>query len=381
MVHAGGVVVRQRVVRRPERGELRPFCLVHDRAGAVRRRGEDQVADHQRGCRVDRRAQPRSPGLLEADGAGGGVETDQPGAREEDGLAHAADIRRDAGGVAGLVRRGGPQHRPRFGIERHDAGVVAADVRDDPPALDQRRAGGAEEPLAHAEPFRGVDLPERISRLQADGGEPPLRAEREDAPAGHDRHGPRPFVESEIVPVGGRRVVAPERTPGGGVERFEDLAAVEPMEQQQALTRHHRPGEPFAGGPAPQLRRSPVRPVRAQRGAAVLTVAVGPQPLRPVLGLRRPRQRRRQQDGRQPPQHAPASSRVRRSRGAHGAAAPSAVIRYSFEAVRMNRLRWAIAGVAIVNSLSGFVPSSSNSGPALMTNVSPSSLNAKILPS
>ena len=62
-------------------------------------------------------------------------------------------------------------------------------------------------------------------------------------------------------------------------------------------------------------------------------------------------------------------------------AAVASVIRYSRVAVRMNRLRWAMAGVAIVNSSSGLVARISNSGPALMTKVSPSSLSAKILPS
>ena len=55
-------------------------------------------------------------------------------------------------------------------------------------------------------------------------------------------------------------------------------------------------------------------------------------------------------------------------------------ILYNFEAVRKMILPFAIAGVARVISSSEFRPSTSNSGPALMTNVSPSSLSAKILP-
>jgi hypothetical protein len=46
----------------------------------------------------------------------------------------------------------------------------------------------------------------------------------------------------------------------------------------------------------------------------------------------------------------------------------------------MNRLPLAIAGVASVISFSGLRPRSLNSGPVCITNVSPSSLMAKIFP-
>ena len=55
-------------------------------------------------------------------------------------------------------------------------------------------------------------------------------------------------------------------------------------------------------------------------------------------------------------------------------------MRYSFDCVRMNRLPRAIAGVASAMSSSVFLPSSLNDGPACSTNVSPSSLSAKIFP-
>ena len=51
--------------------------------------------------------------------------------------------------------------------------------------------------------------------------------------------------------------------------------------------------------------------------------------------------------------------------GAQGA--PSSPIRYSFDRVRMNRLPWAMAGVAIVNSPSGLRPTTSNVPPARIT--------------
>src|SRR5262249_25274857 len=53
-------------------------------------------------------------------------------------------------------------------------------------------------------------------------------------------------------------------------------------------------------------------------------------------------------------------------------------MRYSFELVRMNRLPLAIAGVASTMPSSAFFQSSLNSEPACITNVSPSSLSAKI---
>ena len=62
-------------------------------------------------------------------------------------------------------------------------------------------------------------------------------------------------------------------------------------------------------------------------------------------------------------------------------AAPLSRMRYSFERVRRITLFRAMAGVAMHISSRLFLPSNSNFGPALMTNVSPSSLKQKILPS
>ena len=56
-------------------------------------------------------------------------------------------------------------------------------------------------------------------------------------------------------------------------------------------------------------------------------------------------------------------------------------IEYSFVCVRTSNLSPTIAGVAIENSSRLLMPSSSNSSPALITNVSPSSFKTKILPS
>ena len=50
------------------------------------------------------------------------------------------------------------------------------------------------------------------------------------------------------------------------------------------------------------------------------------------------------------------------------------------EAVRMIRLPLVMAGVDMVKSPRELVPRISNSGPAWITNVSPSSLETKILP-
>ena len=55
-------------------------------------------------------------------------------------------------------------------------------------------------------------------------------------------------------------------------------------------------------------------------------------------------------------------------------------MRYSFDCVRRMTLPRTMAGVASDISLSVFLPSSLNSGPAWTTKVSPSSLNRKILP-
>ena len=90
---------------------------------------------------------------------------------------------------------GSPEHRARVGVERDDAcalrAVRPADVGDDPAVFDQRRAGGAEESLADAEPAHRIDVPDRFAGRRVDRVQLSFRAERVDPSVRDDRDGPR----------------------------------------------------------------------------------------------------------------------------------------------------------------------------------------------
>ena len=93
------------------------------------------------------------------------------------------------------------------------------------------------------------------------------------------------------------------------------------------------------------------------RAARVLLTVIDRDPESVVRALRGNRYRRDSGSGTVTP--------FRFGSGPHGAAASP--IRYSFDCVRMNRLPWAMAGVAIVNSSSAFRPTTSNVPPARIT--------------
>src|SRR4029078_13245272 len=120
-----------------------------------------------------------------------------------------------------------PEHVAGVRVEGDDAGalraVLAADVRDHASVLDEGRAGGAEEALAHAKSLHRVDVPDLSAGREIDGGQLALGAERVHASAGDDGNGARTFVESEVVTVRGGIRIAPLAGAGLGVERFDDL--------------------------------------------------------------------------------------------------------------------------------------------------------------
>ena len=58
-----------------------------------------------------------------------------------------------------------------FRVERHDARMLSADVRDHPAVLDERRTGGAKEALRHAELARRVHAPDFLAAREIHGVE------------------------------------------------------------------------------------------------------------------------------------------------------------------------------------------------------------------
>ena len=67
----------------------------------------------------------------------------------------------------------------------------------------------------------------------------------EDDALGDDGDGAWAFVESEIVAIGGGIRVPPLRRAGEGVERFDHLAVVDAMKQNQALPATTGPLRPW----------------------------------------------------------------------------------------------------------------------------------------
>ena len=141
-------------------------------------------------------------------------------------------------------------HRAGLRIESDDArglaAVGAADVRDDAAVFDQRRAGGAEEALADVEPAHACRRSRRACRWRdrSRAAVPPRRTCRR--VAGDHRHRARPFVEAEIVAIGGRVREVPVRLAGPRLECVDDFLAADAMEQDQPIAGHHRAGKSLA---------------------------------------------------------------------------------------------------------------------------------------
>src|SRR4030095_14742045 len=142
---------------------------------------------------------PRPPAALKVDLTVRRIESDQTVAGEKDRRPSAANRCRHPRRVAGVVLGRGPEDFAGFGLERHDAGLVAADVGDDTPAFDEGRAGRTKESLWHVEALHRVLAPAARALCEIHGVELTLRAERVDDAIGDDRHGARSFVEAEVV--------------------------------------------------------------------------------------------------------------------------------------------------------------------------------------
>ena len=105
------------------------------------------VADDDRRRRIHRRRLSGPPRPLKPHLTGRGIESDKPVTRQKNGVAAAGDRGANARRIARAIVGGRPEHLPGLRVERDDAGVLAADVGDDPSVLDERRTGGAEEAL------------------------------------------------------------------------------------------------------------------------------------------------------------------------------------------------------------------------------------------
>jgi len=157
-----------------------------------------------------------------------------------------------------------PLDRTGRRIERDDPGILtvvaAADVGDDAAVLDERRARRAEEALRNGETARGIDAPDALAVGEIERVQLPFGAERVDAILCDDGNGARPFVEAEIVAIGGRIRKSPARVAASCVERLDHLFVADAMKQDQAIASDDRPGKPLSDGLAPDALRSARRP-------------------------------------------------------------------------------------------------------------------------
>ena len=137
----------------------------------------------------------------------------------------------DAGGIAGLIVGGFPGNDAGGGIERDDSGVWSAQVDDYAAGIDQRRAGGSEPSFFHSELLAGGNGPFLFSGGEIDGGEHSFGAEGVDDSAGDDGSGAWAFIEAEVVAISGGVFVGPNVPSSYCVQRFNDFATRDAMEQ------------------------------------------------------------------------------------------------------------------------------------------------------
>src|SRR5207237_3668096 len=117
--------------------------------------------------------------------------------------------------------------------------------------LNERRTGRAKKALRHAEPALGVHAPDPLSAREIHRVELSLGAKGVDDAIGDHGHRARALVEAEIVAVGRRIRVLPQRLAAGGVDSFDDLAIRDAMEEDDAILNDDRAAESLADRPAP----------------------------------------------------------------------------------------------------------------------------------
>src|SRR4029077_11005281 len=127
------------------------------------------------------------------------------------------------------------------------------------------------------------DAPDPLAVGEIERVELPFGAECVDAILRDDRNGARPFVEAEIVAVGGRIRKPPQRVAASCVERLDHLFVADAMKQDQAIAGHARPGNPLSARLAQDALRSASRPRRRQPRPGVDAVALGTKKLGPVV--------------------------------------------------------------------------------------------------
>ena len=177
---------------------------------------------------------------------------------------------------------------------------MPADMDDDEVAVDHRRHGRVEHRLCRG----GGMLPEPAAGRGIERRDQTGHAEREQAPAGERRRGLRTRTVPRRGGVDGewRRVArAPDDRSRAGVERHHDFVVALPRERVDAVAHHERRGVAGAHLHLPPCRQR-LRPRRRLAERRSRTVAVGPAPLRPVLGRRDGREPQR--DGRDCSQYA-----------------------------------------------------------------------------
>jgi len=137
----------------------------------------------------------------------------------------------DGGRITGLIVGCFPKDFAGERVEGDDSGTVAADVEDNGVALDQRRAGDAEEAFGSVEIGLGVEVPNLFSGGEVEAGQDAFSAVSVNVVIGNGRCGARTFIKAEIVSVGGGIIETPESFACVGIEAFNGFFVIDAMKE------------------------------------------------------------------------------------------------------------------------------------------------------
>src|SRR6266478_279000 len=157
VMDAGGIVIRERIIRFPDLLRLVFLELQQNRSRPVTGRQKNEVVDNNRRGRGNRIAHRWTKWKIKEHLPVDWISAHKARPRQKQNITPASDCRRARRRVTRFVIRGSPKDFPIALIERDDAGLFSpTHDQHDRVALDQRRAGDAEKSLRRLKFLPGV---------------------------------------------------------------------------------------------------------------------------------------------------------------------------------------------------------------------------------